>query len=57
MSLAIWCDDVDHEFARRRAAGVPVDTEPRDSGHNNRDARVRDLGGTLVEIVSTIATA
>jgi catechol 2,3-dioxygenase-like lactoylglutathione lyase family enzyme len=57
MSLVIWCDDVDREFARLRAARVPVDKEPHDSGNNNRTARVRDPDGTLVEIVSKVTPA
>jgi lactoylglutathione lyase len=52
MALVVWCDDVDTAYAELVAAGVPVLAPPHDTGNNNRNARLRDPDGNLVEIVS-----
>jgi catechol 2,3-dioxygenase-like lactoylglutathione lyase family enzyme len=50
--VVLWCDDVDAEFGRLTAAGVPVEQSPHDTGNDNRNALLRDPDGNLVEIVS-----
>lgn len=52
MVVVLWSDDVDAEFERLTAAGVPVVQEPHDTGDDNRNALLRDPDGNLVEIVS-----
>lgn len=52
MVVVLWSDDVDAEFERLTAAGVPVVQEPHDTGNDNRNALLRDPDGNLVEIVS-----
>ena len=54
-AIAVWTDDVDADFERLRAAGVPVLQPPHDVGNNNRSALLRDPDGNLVEIVGKIA--
>jgi lactoylglutathione lyase len=54
MVLVIWTDDVDVDFERLVAAGVPVLQPPHDTGNGNRNALLRDPDGTLVEIVSKV---
>lgn len=53
--VVIWCDDVDAEFERLTAAGVPAIQEPHDTGNDNRNALLRDPDGNLVEIVSKVS--
>ncbi|GAA0575951.1 VOC family protein [Paractinoplanes ferrugineus] len=55
MALVFWTDEVDREFARLVAAGVPVVIAPHDAGNDNRSAVVRDPDGNLVEIVAKVA--
>lgn len=52
MVVVLWCDDVDAEFARLVAQGVPAVQAPHDTGNNNRNALLRDPDGNLVELVS-----
>lgn len=52
MSVVFWTDDVDAEFARLVAAGVPALQEPHDTGNDNRNALVKDPDGNLIELVS-----
>ncbi|HLV11510.1 MAG TPA: VOC family protein [Trueperaceae bacterium] len=54
MAVVLWTDDVDAEFARLVAAGVPAVKEPHDTGNGNRNALVRDPDGNLVELVSKV---
>ena len=54
MAVVFWTDDVDAEFARLVAAGVPAVKEPHDTGNGNRNALVRDPDGNLVELVSKV---
>ncbi|NLG08019.1 MAG: VOC family protein [Deinococcales bacterium] len=54
MAVVFWTDDVDAEFARLVAAGVPAVREPHDAGNDNRNAQVRDPDGNLVELVSKV---
>jgi lactoylglutathione lyase len=52
MVLVFWTDDVDKDFERLLAAGVPALIPPHDAGNGNRNALLRDPDGNLVEIVS-----
>ena len=54
MAVVLWTDDVDTTFTELVKAGVPVVSEPHDSGNGNRTAQVRDPDGNLVEIVSKV---
>ncbi|MEV6964200.1 VOC family protein [Hamadaea sp. NPDC051192] len=54
MVLVLWADDVDKEFERLAAAGVPVVQPPHDTGNDNRNALIQDPDGNLVEIVSKV---
>jgi lactoylglutathione lyase len=56
MVIVLWTDDLDADFARLQAAGVPVIQDPHDTGNNNRNALLRDPDGNLVEIVGKIAS-
>ena len=55
--IVLWCDDVDAEFGRLTAAGVPAEQAPHDAGNDNRSALLRDPDGNLVEIVSKVRPA
>ncbi len=52
MVVVLWCDDVDAEFRRLAAAGVPTLQDPHDTGNDNRNALLADPDGNLVELVS-----
>lgn len=52
MAVVVWSDDVDAEFERLTAAGVPAVQAPHDTGNDNRNALLRDPDGNLVELVS-----
>jgi lactoylglutathione lyase len=54
MVLVIWTDDVDEDFEKLVAAGVPALQPPHDAGNDNRNALLRDPDGNLVEIVSKV---
>ncbi|HZW28695.1 MAG TPA: VOC family protein [Trueperaceae bacterium] len=54
MAVVLWTDDVDAEYERLVAAGVPAVRGPRDAGNGNRTALVRDPDGNLVELVSKV---
>ena len=51
MAIVLWSEDVDADFERLEAAGVPVLQRPHDTGNDNRNALLRDPDGNLVEIV------
>lgn len=53
--IVVWCDDVDAEFARLTAAGVPAVQDPHDTGNDNRNALLHDPDGNLVEIVAKVS--
>lgn len=55
MVVVLWTEDVDADFERLQAAGVPVLQPPHDTGNDNRSALLRDPDGNLVEIVGKIA--
>jgi lactoylglutathione lyase len=54
MVLVIWTDDVDEDFEKLVAAGVPALQPPHDAGNGNRNALLRDPDGNLVEIVAKV---
>lgn len=54
-SLVLWSDDVDADYARLAAAGVPVLQPPHGTGNSNRNALLRDPDGNLVEIVGKVS--
>jgi lactoylglutathione lyase len=51
MVVVAWADDVDTAFEGLQAAGVPVLQPSHDTGNDNRNARLQDPDGNLVEIV------
>ncbi|WP_213009304.1 VOC family protein [Paractinoplanes toevensis] len=55
MALVFWTDDVDTDFDRLTAAGVPGLIAPRNVGNNNRNALLKDPDGNLVEIVAKVS--
>jgi lactoylglutathione lyase len=50
--LVMWCEDVDSEVARLRAAGVSVLVEPYDHIASHRRASVADPDGNWVTLVA-----
>jgi lactoylglutathione lyase len=47
----VWCDDVDAETARLRAAGTPVVVEPYDHPAGHRRAYLADPDGNWLALV------
>jgi uncharacterized glyoxalase superfamily protein PhnB len=43
--LVVHVDDVDAHFARARATGAPIDSEPSDKPYGQREYGARDLEG------------
>ena len=54
MVVVFWTDDVDQEYARLVAAGVPALIAPHDAGNGNRNALLKDPDGNLVELVAKV---
>ncbi|MFL5920069.1 MAG: VOC family protein [Gaiellaceae bacterium] len=52
VSLWLYCDDVDAEIERLRAAGVGVAREPRDREWGERAGSVRDPDGNEIWIAA-----
>ncbi len=49
--LIVWCDDVDAETARLRAAGVTIVVDPYDHLAGHRRAYIADPDGNWVALV------
>ncbi|MFF5290597.1 VOC family protein [Paractinoplanes globisporus] len=54
MVVVFWTDDVDQEYARLVAAGVPALIAPHDAGNGNRNALLKDPDSNLVELVAKV---
>jgi predicted enzyme related to lactoylglutathione lyase len=51
LELVVWCDDVDAETARLRAAGTTVVVEPYDHPAGHRRAYLADPDGNWLALV------
>ena len=49
-SLWLYCDDVDAEVERLRAAGAEIEREPEDMEWGERMAIIRDPDGNVISI-------
>lgn len=52
--LIVWCDDVDAETARLRAAGASVVREPYDHVAGHRRAYLADPDGNWLALVDAV---
>jgi lactoylglutathione lyase len=52
LELVLWCDSVDDEVTKLRAAGTPVLVEPYDHVAGHRRAYVEDPDGNWIALVS-----